>query len=216
MSTVSKRDYFEPRHPVRRGEPAWDIALLYPPQGIWTEREYLDLDTNQLIEFVDGCLEFLPVPTLFHQRIAEWLYEVLKAWIVAKALGGEVHLAPLRVRTLKGKIRQPDIVYLLSEHLRGLHRPPQGAKLVMEVVSGGKKNRGRDLIEKRREYARAKIAEYWIIDPKMRRVTVLVLDGKEYRVHGRFAPAEQATSVVLAGFAVSVSDLFAAGKRAGR
>ncbi len=212
MSTITDFDVFEKRRPIKRGEPAWGIALLFPPQGAWSEGEYLDLDTNQLIEFVDGCLEFLPVPTLFHQRIAEWIYEVLKAWIVAQSLGGEVHMAPLRVRTLRGKIRQPDIVYLLPEHLRGLRRPPQGAKLAMEVVSGGKKNRERDLKEKRDEYARAKIGEYWIIDPKTRKITVLVLDGKEYRVHGRFGPGKQATSMLLPGFAVEVSQVFAAGE----
>jgi len=178
----------------------------------WTEEEYLDLDTNQLIEFVDGRLEVLPVPTIFHQSIGQFLYEVLKAWIVAYALGGEVFMAPLRVRTLKGKIRQPDVVYLRSSRIRSRHRPPQGADVAMEVVSPGKQSRKRDLVVKRAEYAKAKIGEYWIVDPKERKITVLVLDGETYRVHGEFTPGQQATSVLLPGFAVDVAAAFAAGE----
>ena len=53
----------------RRGEPTWELALLFPFQGEWTESAYLALDTNRLIELSDGCLEFLPMPTVLHQLI---------------------------------------------------------------------------------------------------------------------------------------------------
>ena len=53
--------------------------------------------------------------------------------------------------------------------------------IAFKVVSGGKRNRERDLKEKRVEYALAKIKEYWIIDPKGQKITVLVLEGKSYR-----------------------------------
>jgi hypothetical protein len=32
-------------------EPAWDIARLFPAQGEWSEEDYLELDTNRLVEF---------------------------------------------------------------------------------------------------------------------------------------------------------------------
>lgn len=66
---------------------------------------------------------------------------------------------------------------------------------------------------KRTEYAQARISEYWIVDPKERRITVLVLDGETYRIHGEFVARQTATSVVLSGFAVSVDDVFAAGEK---
>jgi hypothetical protein len=46
-----------------KGDPAWPVALLFPLQGDWTEEDYLALDTNRMVEFVDGCLEILPMPT---------------------------------------------------------------------------------------------------------------------------------------------------------
>jgi hypothetical protein len=42
---------------------------------------------------------------------------------------------------------------------------------------------------------------------------VLALKGKQYRVHGEFAPGEQATSVLLDGFGVDVSAEFQAGRQ---
>src|SRR5438128_2314589 len=79
--------------------------------------------------------------------------------------------------------------------IRNLYRPPRGADLAMEVVSPGKASRKRDLREKRREYAKAKIEEYWIVDPQERNITVLSLQNGKYRVHGAFVPGEQATSL---------------------
>lgn len=196
------------------GEPPWDIALLYPVQGSWTERDFLDLGTNRLVEFSDGCIEVLPMPTKLHQQIVRFLFLVLQEFVSARGLG-EVLFAPLPVRLWPGKFREPDIVYLRPE--RGEHAgQPEGADLVMEVLSEGEENRRRDIETKRQEYARARIPEYWIVDPDSRRVTVLVLEGDEYQQHGIFAPGDTATSAVLPGLAVSVTDLFASDPQEGR
>jgi Uma2 family endonuclease len=83
-------------------------------------------------------------------------------------------------------------------------------------VSEGIENRDRDLIRKRSEYAAAGIPEYWIVDPETATVTVLSLPegGTEYVVHGEFKPGETATSVLLNGFTIDVSDCFAAAEQA--
>jgi Uma2 family endonuclease len=200
-----------PHLPSRPGDPAWEVAFLYPRQGQWTEAEYLALGTNRLVEFSDGCLEFLPMPTFFHQLLVEFLYTALKAFVTGR-VGGKVLFAPLPVRLWPDKFREPDVVYLRSGRVRDVHGQPDGADLVMEVVSEGSENRDRDLNVKRSEYARAGIAEYWIVDPHESRVTVLVLDGTSYRVHGMFGAGTTAISVLLPGFAVAVDALFAAGQ----
>jgi Uma2 family endonuclease len=201
----------EPRpRKSRRGEPTWEISSLFPFQGTWSEEEYLALDTNQFIEFVDGCLEFPPMPGLLHQSIVRFLFLLLHEFVVARALG-EVHFAPLWVRVAPKKIREPDIVFLRPHRLGDLHAPVKGADLAVEVVSGDSAARKRDLQTKRREYARAGIPEYWIVDPQERLIRVLTLKGKTYRQHGCFTAGSQATSVLLSGFSVSVDEVFAAG-----
>lgn len=197
-----------------RGQPAWNLALLYPPQGMWTEDDYLDLEQksdNRMIELVDGFLEVLPMPDLFHQRIVRFLFKKLDDHVSASRLG-EVVFAPMPVRLWKLQLREPDIVYLKAERVKDSRKPPQGADLVMEIVSPGSENRKRDLKEKRKVYAKAKISEYWIIDPEKATITVLTLTGSRYKEHGKFKSGDEATSSLLKGFAVEVSEVFAAGE----
>jgi len=81
--------------------------------------------------------------------------------------------------------------------------------LVMEVVSSD--NPSRDYKIKRQEYAQAGIAEYWIVDPQQKLITVLVLRGRQYHRHGEFKPGMVASSVRLAGFTLPVTNLFPIG-----
>ncbi len=104
------------------------------------------------------------------------------------------------LRFSKEQVIAPDDKYL------------QGANLVIEVVSDDDESHKRDYQEKRADYAELGIPEYWIVDPQERRISVLMLDGSQYRVHGEFAPGQQASSSFLAGFAVDVSAVFAAGQ----
>jgi Uma2 family endonuclease len=198
-----------------RGKPAWDIALAFPLQGDWTEADYLALEANfgnRMIELADGCLEVLPMPTLKHQRIVKWMLRQLDDFVVSRKLG-EVAMAPLPVRLFAGQIREPDIVFFEAGRVMDAgERPLDGADLVMEVPSRGGKNRQRDLEEKRELYARARIPEYWIIDPEMETITVLTLSARRYKVHGEFKRRTQATSKLLKGFKVDVTDVFAAGE----
>jgi Uma2 family endonuclease len=194
---------------TREPEPTWEIACLFPLQGGWTEDEYLDLNTNHLVEFSHGYLEFPPMPTTTHQLIVAYLYGLLLAFTSERDLG-LVLFASLPVRLWPGKIREPDILFMRKEHADRLgDRFWKGADLVMEVVSGDKEDRRRDLEVKREEYARAGISEYWIVDPKKKRITVLRLRAKCYVVHGEFDEGMTATSHVLVDFAVDVSETFA-------
>jgi len=84
----------------------------------------------------------------------------------------------------------------------------------MEVVSPDDGSHERDYEKKGADYAAKKIPEYWIVDPQTEQVTMLALKGKQYRVHGEFAPGQQATSVLLAGFTAEVSAVFEAGRKA--
>jgi Uma2 family endonuclease len=199
--------------PGRPGEPAWDVALLFPPQGDWSEAEYLALDTNRMVELSDGFLEVLPMPSVLHQLLVKLLHARLEAFVSARKLGVAL-FAPLPVRLWHRKFREPDIVFLRPGRITDPKGQPEGADLVMEVLSEGEENRQRDLVTKPQEYAAAGIAEYWIVDPLLARIAVLVLEGGAYREHGSFAPGQTATSVLLPGFEVPVSEVMAAAESA--
>jgi Uma2 family endonuclease len=65
--------------PDDQAEPAWEVALLLPAQGEWSEDDYLWLTdhTRCLVELTDGRVEVLPMPTDEHQRIVLFLYRAL-------------------------------------------------------------------------------------------------------------------------------------------
>jgi Uma2 family endonuclease len=196
------------------GEPeyAWEIATLHPEQGEWSEEHYLELTdgTNRLIEFTDGRLEFLPMPTEIHQALAGFLYHALLNFVSRHKLG-KVPFPPLRVRVRPNKIRQPDVLFLHKDNFRKRHnRVWDGADIVMEVVSPDPKDRVRDYEEKLADYAAGGIPEYWIADPDRELVTIYRLQEGKSALHGEFAPGQQATSALLDGFAVDVTALFAA------
>jgi Uma2 family endonuclease len=197
-----------PRHDSAVDEPAWEVAHLFPFQGQWSECDYLALNTNHLVELSDGKLEVLPMPTELHQEIVLFLYEALLLFTRPANLGKAL-VAPLRVRLWEGKFREPDVVFLLTGN-RGRRGSKywSGADLVMEVVSDDDPDR--DLVEKRAEYARARIPEYWIVDPRDRSVTVLTLDSAagEYVEASRTHEGEVARSVLLDGFSVAVTEVF--------
>ncbi|MFM8330295.1 MAG: Uma2 family endonuclease [Candidatus Methylumidiphilus sp.] len=191
-------------------EPAWDVSRLFPAQGQWSEEEYLDLPGNRLVEFDLGHIEVLPTPSESHQLLLIFLHEALSAYVRQHKIG-KVLFAPLPMKLWDGKMREPDILFLRTEHYDRRHGNYwQGADLVMEVISPN--DPGRDKIIKRREYARAAIPEYWLIDPLEQTVTVLALteQAEEYATHGIYGLESHASSATLPGFTVAVTELFAA------
>lgn len=189
-------------------EPTWEIAHLFPSQGQWSEWEYFALETNHRVEFSHGQVEVPSFLTTTHQFVLGECYLHLHGF-AAEHLPDALTLSGICLRLWPGKIRQPDVVFLLGQHRS--HSGEQfwtGADLVMEVVSGGARDRERDFVEKRQEYAQAGIPEYWIVDPELEAVTVLTLDGDTYAEHGTFQRSESATSQLLPGFAVPVDDIF--------
>lgn len=188
-------------------EPTWEIATLFPAQGEWSESEYLALDTNRLIEFSDGTLEFLSMPKPNHQFILFYLIQLMNDFVKTHGLG-HVLPASLRVRLRSGKFREPDIVFVSADNShRFVEDYCDGADLVVEIVSDSHEDRKRDHIQKKQEYAEAGISEYWIVDPKDEEITVLTLSDEVYIAHGKFGRGTTLTSLMLNGFEAEVSGI---------
>ena len=184
------------------------------PTGNVTVDEYLDLTdgTNRLIEYTDGKIEVLAMPTSTHQRLLLFLLNAFRDFVIPRDLG-EVLFAALRVQVGRTKFREPDIVFMAKANkTRAQDRYWEGADLVAEIVSADAKSRERDLVTKRADYAAAGIAEYWIVDPAEKRITILGLAGADYEVVGEFTLGDLAASRLLKGFSVDVAAMFEAAK----
>jgi Uma2 family endonuclease len=178
---------------------------LAPLQGHWTEEQYLLLTDHarHLIEFADGVVEVVPMPTDRHQAILQVL---LLAFHAALAPHGAVRFAPLRLRIRARRYREPDLLLVRdARDPRRRNRYWTGADLVVEVVSPDDPDR--DYVTKRADYAAAGVGEYWIVDPEAWRVTVLILAGETYVEHGVFGRGQIAAGPTVPQVALAVDTL---------
>jgi Uma2 family endonuclease len=200
--------------PSKDGEPAWEAAYFFPPQGRWSEETFLQFHSNRMAELVAGRLEILPTPTLYHQRILRYLLGLLEN---AKAHDGLVLFAPLPVKLFPGTIREPDLIYIDPGNVPDDDdQYPSHVDLAIEIVSPGPEARKRDYEDKRIDYAKAGVSEYWIVDPQEQLVTVLTLDGQHYIEHGVFAAGQTATSRLLPDLTIPVDAIWALAKSPGK
>jgi Uma2 family endonuclease len=188
--------------------PEWQAAQVFPVRYPCTEEEYIALVAVRHLEYADGFVEVLPMPSIVHQLILSFLFRQLHTFVAARTLGTVV-TSGYRVRIRRGKFREPDVLFIKREHASAIGMNfCTKIDLAMEVVS--EDNRRHDLVTKRDEYAQAGIPEYWIVDPEEETITVFVLKPrrKTYVEHGTFRKGERAESKVLPGFSVDVTETF--------
>lgn len=102
---------------------------------------------------------------------------------------------------------QPDVLFIGNERLAIIRDVVRGpADLVAEVMSPG--SRQRDRLDKRDLYEQFGVREYWIIDPDAQTVEVLVPVDGQYKLRSRWRPGETASSQLLDGLTVPVTELF--------
>lgn len=190
------------------GQPTKEIVQLFPKQGEWTEADYFNLpETNHIVELSEGRLIISPSPSPKHQKISSKLHFFLYNFVLNKNLG-EVVSAPMDTKLYEGVIRQPDIEFMGNEHLDRITDEIWGVPdLVMEILSEGTEKEDRE--KKFKEYQKAGVLEYWIVDPLNHCIEVYTLENAIYRLFGKWEKGEKAKSKLLDGFEVSVDMVLA-------
>jgi Uma2 family endonuclease len=137
----------------------------------WTLEEVHSLpDDGNKYELVRGELFVTPAPSGEHEDILARLSRVLDAYVAASRLGFVYR--PRAVMRFEGSEVEPDL--MVRQPWPGDEKDWDTAPLpclVVEVFSGS--TRRRDQEQKRALYTDAGIAEYWMIDPERRTITVV-------------------------------------------
>jgi Uma2 family endonuclease len=120
---------------------------------------------------------------------------------------GKVLDAPVDVILDEENVVQPDIIFIVREHLgivqkRGIMGSPD---LVVEILSPS--SIYEDRYKKKALYERFGIPEYWIVDPAYRTIEVFVLGEGEYQLFSFASEKGTVTSKVIAGFVVELSEI---------
>ncbi|NJN73323.1 MAG: Uma2 family endonuclease [Limnothrix sp. RL_2_0] len=145
--------------------------------------EYCQYDdgTNTRYELENGYLQAMTPPSFRHILIADKLGDILKLEIIR--LGLPLYcLREAGLRILYEKSRIADLMVIskdkVMEKLDGAGIYQATPSLVVEIVSP--ESVTRDYRYKRSEYATIGVPEYWIVDPKEGKVTVLVFNEGLY------------------------------------
>ena len=179
-----------------------------PPQGSWTYDDYVALpDDGHRYEIVNGVLVIAPAPSPDHQSIAVRIAYYVFAHVDLAGIG-RLFTAPIDVDLGPKNLFQPDVVVVLNAHLdRVAAKKIIGAPdLVVEVASPS--TAIYDRLTKYDAYARAGIAEYWIVKPNSRTVEVLVLEDGVYRSLGIFSGPATLPSQIVPDLPVHVEQFF--------
>ena len=155
------------------------------PRGLVTLEQWdaLQLDPTRRWELSEGTLIMSPRPHPSHQRVSRRLTRLLEDHL-PEGLEAVPEIEVTTNASFPPSVRDPDIV-VVRNHVFGQRSPRVLAAdvvLVIEIVSAG--SRGTDHVMKLHEYAKAGIANYWIVDPDApahERFLAHVLDGERYR-----------------------------------
>jgi Uma2 family endonuclease len=150
---------------VRQVAPAFDqerrVRMSY--------EEYLARPEDTRAEWVDGEAICLLPPTRVHEQVRMLFSRLLALYVELFDLG-VVYGPMLEMRILGGRAsRLPDVLFVGRARLEQVtaQRLDGPADLVLEVLSDDSVTRDRR--DKREQYERAGVVDYWILDPRPRR-----------------------------------------------
>jgi len=174
----------------------------------FTYNDYLLLPEDKRYEILDGDLYVVAAPNTRHQRVSRKLEVALIQHTEDKGLG-EILDAPYDVIFSEENVVQPDILFVRKERAGIIGEMNlQGAPdLVIEILSAG--TRSKDLDLKRKIYAGFGVQEYWIVDPELATVEVLVWSELGYITAGVCGKPDRLSSPLLPDLNVPLSEVFA-------
>lgn len=164
-----------------------------------------DWDPGYRYELVRGVLIVVPPPGAGERSPNSYLGHLFLTYRDSHSNGGHLdcNLPEQEIRTSAGVRRADHAVWC------GLGRRPVPADdtptIAVEFVSQSSRDRRRDYVEKRHEYAEAGVGEYWVIDRFQRLMTVFRGTDEEIVI----GENESYATPLLPGFELALRTLLA-------
>jgi Uma2 family endonuclease len=158
----------------------------------YTYADYLTWQLTDWVELIRGKVRPMsPAPRVVHQTISFNMSAAVRNGLRGKACRG--FSAPFDVRLTKtsangdaqiNTVVQPDICVVCDLNKLDEKGCVGAPDWIIEILSPG--NLARDTKEKFDLYEENEVAEYWIVSPGEKSVTVYVLQDGRYQVRGEF------------------------------
>lgn len=169
------------------------------------EFDQADFEEGYRYELINGVLVVSPIPSESERDPNEELGHWLRLYHETHPKGSAMDktLPEQTIRTYPNRRRADRAIWA------GLGRRPRRFEtptIVAEFISAGKRNRLRDYEEKRDEYMRAGVQEYWVIDRFRRIMTVFTLVDGQVQVRV-IKERQKYTTPLLPGFELPLAKL---------
>lgn len=160
-------------------------------------------------EIIEGELFVSCSPGLTHQIVLGNLIVLIGVFLKANPIGTVVTGPGLILSNYSGII--PDLVFFTHEQRDRIVKndrltgPPA---LVIEIVSPGSTNIRRDRVSKLQLYAKHRVPEYWIVDPRNLTLERYVDQGSSLILLETLAAEDTLSTTAIPGFSCQVSEIF--------
>ena len=174
----------------------------------YTYQDYLNLpDDGKRCEVINGELVMTPAPNIIHQTVLVNLINELKNFL-NKEKSGKMLCAPTDVKLSDSNVVQPDIIFISQDnsYIIRENNVDGAPDLIIEILSPG--TAYYDLIEKKEIYESFEVKEYWIVDPKKRRVEIYKNVNQQFELIQKLELEGIVKSLVIKGFEVSLQNIF--------
>lgn len=154
---------------------------------LYTYKDYLTFTDDERIEIIEGeIFNMSPAPARIHQKLISNISYELQHYIKSNNGECEVYVAPFDVilkndneETINSKsVVQPDISVICDKNKLTDSGCTGSPDMIIEIVSPS--NSSHDYITKLNLYQKYKIKEYWIIDPRVKKIYVYKLEENEF------------------------------------
>lgn len=183
------------------------MATIVVEKKKYTYEDYLKTPEDKRYELINGELHMTPSPIPNHQRISGKLEFVVRKFVTENNLG-EIFYAPCDVYLDNENVVQPDILFISKDRLNiiGDKNIQSAPNLVIEIIS--ENSVYRDMVQKKRLYARFGVKEYWIVIPEEREVEVYILKGEAYQLYKTYTKVDILESPSLKGLKIGLKEIF--------
>ena len=167
----------------------------------YTYEDYMKTPDDERYELIEGELLMTPSPNTFHQHICGKLFLYIAQYVLENNMG-KVFFAPYDIVLGKENVFEPDIIFVSNENLDIITEANiKGAPdLIIEVLSPS--TAYRDLVKKKRIYAKFGVKEYWIVDPEEKTVELYVLKERQFDLKKSYRADEVVESILLKGLSI--------------
>lgn len=174
----------------------------------FTYEDYLLLpEDGKQYEIIEGELFMTPAPITNHQKVLFELGKKIDNFVLKNHLG-IVIIAPCDVLFSKTNIMQPDLIFVSKENRAIItEKNIQGAPdLLVEITSPNTKDK--DLVLKKKLYAKFGVKEYWIVFMKEEKVEIWRLEENAFNLDDVFERHDTLKSPLLKGLEILLLDVF--------